>query len=73
MTEDQLKNLQTNIGIIIDNQTILSNKLNAIRTELDSAYSDIRVVINNQHLIGEDLDNITEKINRISKGLSGNK
>ena len=52
---------------IVENQTILDNKLDGIINELKVIKNDVNVAINNQKLLEQYEMDITERLKRIEK------
>lgn len=69
MTEEQYNTLINRIQMVLDNQTILDNKLNGIQRQQKETQSDVVVVINNQRILGRDQDKLIEEVDSIKRQL----
>lgn len=63
MTEDQIKSINKDLAMILNNQVILGNKLNRLQ-------SDLNTVIQNQRIMASDQDELIEEVRRIKKRLN---
>jgi methionine salvage enolase-phosphatase E1 len=60
MTEEQYKEILRQIGVVANNQIILSDKINALQ-------SDIVTVLNNQEKLATFIDNAHKDIKKLNK------